>query len=231
MQTTWSASWAPRLPRSASETASTDSIPSSKQALTIRTAISPRLAIRTRRSAISGPPTHPSGSTTTIGCPNSTAAPFSTRIAVTTPSTGEATWFISFITSTIATVSPAATGPPTSTNGGAPGAGARQNRPTDGESIFVPFSGTAVAVAGAGAVATPSVAGAGTAGADGTGAGVGAAGAVAWSGSGSRETWRRSSPTSTTISRQSLRSKASSSALIVSGLISMRGDLLGRERG
>src|SRR5882757_6652679 len=54
MQTTWSASWAPRLPRSASETARIDSIPSSKQALTIRTAISPRLAIRTRRSGTGG---------------------------------------------------------------------------------------------------------------------------------------------------------------------------------
>src|SRR5688572_15485187 len=50
MQTTRSASWAPRLWRSASETASTVSMPSSKQALIRRTAISPRLAMRTRRS-------------------------------------------------------------------------------------------------------------------------------------------------------------------------------------
>src|ERR1700712_395134 len=70
----------------------------------------------------------------------STDAPFSTRIAVTTPSIGEATWFISFITSTIATVSPAATVCPTSTKGGAPGEGERQNRPTEGDSIRVPFA-------------------------------------------------------------------------------------------
>src|SRR5882757_7128197 len=74
----------------------------------------------------------------TIVWPYSTLAPFSTRIAVTTPSTGAATWFISFITSTIATVSPVATRPPTSTNGGAPGEGDRQKSPTEGDSIWVP---------------------------------------------------------------------------------------------
>src|SRR5436190_21293238 len=50
------------------------------------------------------------------------------------------------MTSAIATVSPDDTRAPTSTNGGAPGAGARQNSPTDGDSITVP-SGGAVAVA------------------------------------------------------------------------------------
>ena len=48
---------------------------------------------------------------------------------------------MSFMTSTIATVSPAATRPPTSTKGGAPGEGARQNRPTDGDSTTVPGAG------------------------------------------------------------------------------------------
>src|SRR5882757_11442698 len=38
----------------------------------------------------------------------------------------------------MATVSPAATRAPTSTNGGAPGDGARQKSPTEGDSIFVP---------------------------------------------------------------------------------------------
>src|SRR5690242_12131447 len=52
MQTTRSASWAPRLSRSASDTASTASISSSKQARMMRTAISPRLATSRRRSGI-----------------------------------------------------------------------------------------------------------------------------------------------------------------------------------
>src|SRR6201992_1482987 len=84
-----------------------------------------------------------------MGCPNSTESPFSTKIAVTTPSTGEATWFMSFMTSTIATVSPAETRTPTSTNGGAPGDGARQNNPTEGDSILVPFAGAASPAGGA----------------------------------------------------------------------------------
>src|ERR1700710_1759999 len=85
----------------------------------------------------------------TIVCPYSTLAPFSTRIAVTTPSSGAATWFISFMTSTMATVSPAETRPPTSTNGGAPGDGARQKSPTEGDSIRVPLAGAASPAGGA----------------------------------------------------------------------------------
>lgn len=67
---------------------------------------------------------------------------------MTTPSTGDATWFISFITSTMATVSPAETFCPTSTKGGAPGDGARQNSPTEGDSIRVPSVGVASAGGG-----------------------------------------------------------------------------------
>src|SRR5689334_3877032 len=52
MHTTRSASCAPRLSRSASDTASTASIPSSKQARMMRTAISPRFATSTRFSGI-----------------------------------------------------------------------------------------------------------------------------------------------------------------------------------
>src|SRR6185503_13394433 len=52
MHTTRSASCAPRLSRSASETASTASISSSKQARMMRTAISPRLATSRRFSGI-----------------------------------------------------------------------------------------------------------------------------------------------------------------------------------
>src|ERR1700710_3004076 len=85
----------------------------------------------------------------TIVCPYSTLAPFSTRIAVTTPSTGAATWFISFMTSTMATVSPAATRPPTSTKGGAPGEGERQNSPTEGDSTRVPVAKVPSAVVSA----------------------------------------------------------------------------------
>src|SRR5882757_10098684 len=83
----------------------------------------------------------------TIVWPYSTLAPFSTKIAVTTPSTGAATWFISFMTSTIATVSPLATRPPTSTNGGAPGEGDRQKSPTEGDSTLVPFANVSPAAA------------------------------------------------------------------------------------
>src|SRR5688500_7577846 len=112
----------------------------------MRTAISPRFATSTRSSAATS--AQPSGSMVISGCPYSTVAPLSTRIDVTSPATGAATWFMSFMTSTIATVSPAATRPPTSTNGGAPGDGARQNSPTDGDSTTVPVPGAASPDAG-----------------------------------------------------------------------------------
>src|SRR6185437_14700087 len=75
---------------------------------------------------------------TTSGWPYSTASPFSGTIALISPATGATTWFINFITSTMASVSPSATLAPTSTNGGAPGDGARQKRPTLGLSTTVP---------------------------------------------------------------------------------------------
>src|SRR3954468_22238398 len=130
----------------------------------IRSAISPRFATSTRFNA--GTPAQPSGSMEISGSPYSTVSPFSTMIAVTTPATGAGTWLISFMTSTIATVSPAATRPPTSTNGGAPGAGARQNRPTEGDWITSPAPVGADGAAGVGAGSTASAAS--------TGAGCGA---------------------------------------------------------
>src|ERR1700733_3520369 len=54
MQITRSASCAPRLSRSASETASTASMRSSKQARMMRTAISPRFATSTRSGTAIG---------------------------------------------------------------------------------------------------------------------------------------------------------------------------------
>src|SRR5882757_1207037 len=50
MQSTLSASWVTREPRSALDTTATDSTPSAAQARATRTAISPRLAISTRVS-------------------------------------------------------------------------------------------------------------------------------------------------------------------------------------
>src|SRR5215472_8153485 len=50
-----SASRAAMLSRSAAEAATTDSMPSVRAARTMRSAISPRLAIRIRRSGIAGP--------------------------------------------------------------------------------------------------------------------------------------------------------------------------------
>src|SRR5262249_8330020 len=91
---------------------------------------------------------HASGSIAISGWPYSTRAPFSARIARTVPATGATMWVISFFTSTIASVSSAARRVPTATNGGAPGEGERQKRPTDGDSTSIPVSGSGVACAG-----------------------------------------------------------------------------------
>ena len=144
---------------------------------------------------------------------------------------------MSFMTSTIATVSPAATRPPTSTNGGAPGDGARQKRPTEGDSTTVPVPGAASPAAeggaGAGAPSDGDGAAAGAdaaaSGGDGTAAGAGSAAsgvkggaeAAAPSPPAWRETWSVSGPTEIVISCQSLRSKASKSAFMARSFNSM----------
>src|SRR5262249_61638113 len=56
-------------------------------------------------------------------CSNSTRSPFSTTISATTPPSEAATSFMSFIASTMHTVSPAPTVVPTSTKAFAPGEG------------------------------------------------------------------------------------------------------------
>src|SRR5450755_869706 len=91
---------------------------------------------------------------TTSSWPYSTASPLAGRIALTVPSTGATTWFMSFMTSTMARVSPAETTPPTSTNGGAAGEGARQKRPTDGDSTTIPL-GTGGVTTGGSCVSPP----------------------------------------------------------------------------
>ena len=196
-----------------------------------RTAISPRLATSTRWSAATA------GSALGIDrrrAPARTRPPRRSRRGSTSrrPATGAATWFMSFITSTIATVSPAATRPPTSTNGGAPGDGARQNRPTDGDSTTVPVPGAA----------SPAAAGAGRGGGGGAGAGAPAGdrrgggrgrrrGGAARRRGGRRRGARPGSPGArragvsgpieTVISCQSLRSKASRSAFMARSFNSM----------
>src|SRR5271166_491793 len=59
------------------------------------------------------------------GSPNSTGWPSSTRIWITVPARGVGIWFMVFIASMIKSVSPTRTLLPTSTNGLAPGSGAR----------------------------------------------------------------------------------------------------------
>src|SRR5215831_15731907 len=70
-------------------------------------------------------PFHGSGSISTRVWPNSTSAAFSAQMRATRPRRPARTLFISFITSMMQTVSSGSTTLPTSTKGGASGAGAR----------------------------------------------------------------------------------------------------------
>jgi len=90
---TWSA-WA-----SAVEYTATVRIPISRQARMIRSAISPRLAMRIFLNTASGPRPSQAGSMRKSACPNSTGWPFSTRISVTFPGSSASISFISFIAS------------------------------------------------------------------------------------------------------------------------------------
>ena len=82
---------AARLLRSASDTATTDSMPSLRQARTIRTAISPRLATSTLEMLISlslpGSLDRYAGCTRNSTWPNSTSAVFSAQTLTTRPRT------------------------------------------------------------------------------------------------------------------------------------------------
>ena len=109
--------------RSASEWTTTVLMPSSRQARWMRSAISPRLAIRilsnswfgvlatigddagTQRAAIVS-----AISDDDSGWPYSTGWPFSTRIALTTPALSDSISFISFIASMMQSVSPSCDG-------------------------------------------------------------------------------------------------------------------------
>ena len=140
MQTDSSASRTYLASRSASEWTTTVLMPSSRHARWMRSAISPRLAIRifpnswpgflattgeeAGRSANGWLP-GTGQAMTTSGWPNSTGWPFSTRICFTTPLLSDSISFMSFIASMMHSVSPACTVSPTSTNGFAPGEAAR----------------------------------------------------------------------------------------------------------
>ena len=248
MTTVRSASWAPRLPRSASETASTDSIPSSKQARTIRTAISPRLAISTRRS-------RPMPAVSSLRIDDDDRLPELDRPPVlhedrrhhTVDRRSHMVHQLHHLDDRHSLASRDRLSRPPQTEA-APGEGARQNNPTDGDSILVPFSGASdpAAEAPAPSEAVPPAGGTvggtapeealatgrggGSPAVTGPAGGTADAGAPAPGGNGSRDTCSRSSPTVTIISRQSLPSNASSNALIVSGVISICRALLAGER-
>ncbi len=131
---------------SAVECTATVAIPSSLQARSTRSAISPRLAIRifsnmariangewrmANGSALLlftirySPFTTRPHSMIINGSPYSTGWPSSNRICVTVPPRGAGIWFMVFIASTISSGSPAFTTLPMSTNGLAVGSGAR----------------------------------------------------------------------------------------------------------
>ena len=121
MQTVRSASRAGSESRSASEAASTVSIPRLRQVRMIRTAISPRLAMRMRRMA----------TVSLRAYAQQRLAVFDQRavrredLATTVPRTPARTAFISFITSMMPMMVSSSTREPTSTNGRRPGLGAR----------------------------------------------------------------------------------------------------------
>ena len=132
MHTDSSASLTYLASASASEWTTTVLMPISRQARWMRSAISPRLAMRIFSNILFGA----LGQATALderyeaaadqpmmnsGWPNSTGWPFSTRIALTTPDLSASISFISFIASMMQSVSPACTVWPTSTNGLAPG--------------------------------------------------------------------------------------------------------------
>ena len=129
---------------SAVECTATVAMPSSLQARSTRSAISPRLAIRILSNmafrVANGEWRAANGMANTIryspfairpysmitsGSPNSTGWPSSTRIWVTVPARGDGIWFIVFIASMISRVWPTDTLLPTSMNGLAPGSEAQ----------------------------------------------------------------------------------------------------------
>src|SRR3954463_8443218 len=99
-------------------------------------------------------------------------APFSASTERTTPAIPALTWFMSFMTSTMQTVSSGSTVWPTSTKCGAPGWGDRQNNPTEGAVMCSP---PAAASAGPAAEAGGTVGGGSAAAAGGAGSAGGGA--------------------------------------------------------
>src|SRR3954451_8807379 len=149
MQTLSSARRTCMASASAVECTATVAMPNSLQARKMRSAISPRLAIRIL-SNIAAPDVDECYSIITSGSPNSTGWPSSTRICVTVPARGDGIWFIVFIASMITSVCPIDTLAPTSMNGLAPGSEAQYTVPTMGEGTTpgcLPSSATATGVA------------------------------------------------------------------------------------
>ena len=105
MQIAWSARRTCIASASAVECTATVWMPISWQARWMRSAISPRLAISSFLIGVIGT----AYSTTTSGWSNSTGWPFSTSTDFTVPALGARIGFITFIASTISSVSPAAT--------------------------------------------------------------------------------------------------------------------------
>ena len=131
---------------SAVECTATVRMPISWQARWMRSAISPRLAMRTCRTswrsrpmgegpihasgpcgpAAAGRPGNPPPHSTIIsGSPYSTGVPLSIRMRVTVPARGALIWLKVFIASISSRVWPCATLAPSVTKGGCPGSGAR----------------------------------------------------------------------------------------------------------
>ena len=113
MQTLSSASRTCMASASAVECTATVAMPSSRHARWMRSAISPRLAIRILSNMGSSPgvsvstsPATPLYSMMISGSPYSTGWAFSTRIALTVPARGAGIWFIVFMASMMSSVSP-----------------------------------------------------------------------------------------------------------------------------
>ena len=103
-------------------------MPISLQARWMRSAISPRLAIRTLLNIggqLAVMARRRGHSRIISGAPNSTGEPSSTRMRLTRPARGAGIWFIVFIASMIRMVCPSVTASPTLTKAGASGSACR----------------------------------------------------------------------------------------------------------
>src|SRR5581483_1513090 len=150
------------------------------------------------------------GTMLSSGVPHSTLSPLPTWMALTVPAMSACTGVMSFITSMMHSCWPATTAVPTSTKGGAPGSGARQNTPTVDDSIVCPpFRDGGAPSGGPGAWSTG-----GAAGGEGRGAACAGAGPAAKVPAPCFETVTVTSPTVTVASSHPEASRISRISLI-----------------